>query len=74
MDSPSSSLVKEVGEVKSRYIIRKKPLQMEAIMLIYKFIATTIERTNGTNMPTAINNRNVSLPNSVKALCDNAKT
>jgi hypothetical protein len=47
---------------------------MEAIMLIYKFIAITIGRNNGTNMPGAKNNRNVTLPNSVKALCDNAKT
>jgi hypothetical protein len=46
----------------------------KAITLILKLKAITVRSDNGTNMPKVINNRSTTFLNSVKALCNDAKT
>jgi hypothetical protein len=46
---------------------------MEAITLIYKFVAITIRSDNGTNMPSGYIIEAIMFLIIVKALCDKAK-
>jgi hypothetical protein len=59
---------------KSSYIITGKRQSIEAITLIYKLKAITARSDTGTSMPKRlIIQAAITLLNSVKALCDNAK-